>query len=433
MRSLPFSRSQAGNRRATKCASRPRNAEASLQKQYSWLLLSRLIAAALQAVLLATFARQIDVGEFGLVLGVVGAVTAFGGLADLGVGPLMLRERSRDRDSALVSSALKFNDISSSFIAIIVCVAIGISAGVSGNPLLLQLLPIAVWVAAEKNSTFWLHLAVADGKTYVNVLTLTVRRALGLTAFLFLLVWTPPVLSYAVGLALGSLMGNVVTRRLLGNSVEHQGADPLSPRILKASFPFFLNTASTQLRNLDVSLVSMVAGTAVAGVYAVPSRLTSPLQLVPTSLGSLILKASVREERALTRRAAQLAVAVIALMGALLSLFAIYAEEVVTVLVGPQYAAAADPLRVVCVSLVFATAASFAASHLQGAGLERYVGHVAVAITFVTLGFVSAGAAAFGAYGAAWGLGVSHVLNLFLLLIKVDRLRRARQACEAPA
>lgn len=65
-----------------------------LFKQFSWILLGRVVAAALQAATVVILARLLGPLQFGVLAAVLGIIIWLQAVADLGMAKLVVRERS---------------------------------------------------------------------------------------------------------------------------------------------------------------------------------------------------------------------------------------------------------------------------------------------------------------------------------------------------
>ena len=261
----------------------------TLGGQYGWLICTRLTSAVLQAVSLILLARWAGPATFGTTAAVMGVLTVAGVLADLGLGPLLLRERSSDRQTILTGPVLRLNLLTSGVLAVCAVTVLAALSGATSNTTFLFLVPLGVWLAAEKNGDVWLNIATADGRTHLSAVSVVLRRGLGLALFVALSALLPVALAFAVGSAIGSLVANVVMRKQLDPGPRGASA-PLQLTVLRAAAPFYLNSIAAHARSLDVAIVSAFSGPVAAAMYAVPARITSPLRMLPTTLNPIIVR-----------------------------------------------------------------------------------------------------------------------------------------------
>lgn len=386
--------------------------------QFAWLFSGRVGAAALQALTLALLARWSTPSDFGLAASLLALATVLQTATDAGLPTFVLRSRALDRHDGRVTAALHLNDRIAAVVA--VSTGLGIAAfGATLNSALLPLLPLAIWIAAERNSETWLGVSVADSRASQSTFSLVFRRtaALGLFAGGHAL-GAAPLLAFACAYGVSGLAGSVLARRV----VRPHLPPVLRLRIrdlLALSWPYWLNSAASQARNLDVSLIGLTAGSTQAAFYAVPTRLTSPLLLLPTSLSVALMPVAARAGAAGSaglRRILQLVLLVCAFMGLLYALLALAAPRIVPLVLGAKYDDAVHPLQILCLGLVFAAAAAMLNGVLQAVGLARKAARISVCTTLAFLPAVAVMARLEGAPGAAAALATSYLLQCLFLL-----------------
>ena len=396
----------------------------ALGLQYGWLLITRLTSSVLQAATLILLARWAGPATFGTVAAVLGVLAVAGALADLGLGPLLLRERSSDPETALTGPVLRLNLITSVVLASCAVTVLAALFGATSNSTFLFLIPLGIWLAAEKNGDLWLNIATAEGRTHLSAVSILLRRGLGLGLFALSAAVLPVGLAFAVGSALGSVVANLVIRTKLD-----AGPRTPSPRhrlaVVRAAIPFYLNSIAAQARNLDVVIVSALAGPVSAAMYAVPARITSPLRMLPTTLNPIIVRYSALGTTASLRAVKRVCTVVMIVMPLLMLAVALLAPYFIRSALGESYSDAVLPLRIICVGLVFAFAVSLQTSFLQGRGDERYVGRVAVVVTISTVAGLLLGAGLAGSTGAAMAIAINFFVHCALLVPRTIAYRRA--------
>jgi O-antigen/teichoic acid export membrane protein len=236
-----------------------------------------------------------------------------------------------------------------------------------------------------------------------------------------LILWTSidPVFAFGLSSAAAACASWVfahvyVSRRLAA-------ADQVSMRqLIRLSWPYWINSVATQARNLDATIIGLVAGTAQAGFYAAAARLTSPLRILPTSLASVLLPASSTRNSGNMRGIIKLVGLVVAGLALFYLLLGLAVPVLVPVVLGESYAGAVLALQITAVGLVFAAAASLLGSLLQGVGLKHYVAGTAVVTTAVCLLGVGFGGFVWGAGGAAAGLALSYLVQSVVLVSRLS-------------
>lgn len=395
-----------------------------LMGQYGWLLLARVVSAVLQSATLVLLARWAGPATFGLVASVTGILLLVGTVADFGLAGLLLRNQSLDRSSATAGVILRLNFLISTGLTMGVAVALTALGLSTSWPGLLMLVPLAIWMAAEKNGDVWLSLATAAGRSHLVTVSLLVRRGLSLLLFIVLAEGIATSLAFAVALAVGSVTANVLMRVTL--KVNPTQGEHSYRSVARAALPFLFNSLAAMVRNLDVAIVSAAAGPVAAGIYAVPSRLTSPLRMLPTTMSPLIVRYAAIGTRASLRAVGRVSILVMTVMPAVLVVIAVWAPSIVEIVLGVSYATAVLPLRIICVGLVFAFAISLETSYLQGCGDASLVGRIGLAIVVVTIASLFAGALLGGSTGAAIAASATFALHFALLAGPTVRRVRGR-------
>jgi O-antigen/teichoic acid export membrane protein len=388
----------------------------SMRSQYAWMLFSRLLAAALQAGALALLAAWSGPERFGVTAAVLGIATILAAAGDLGIGKFVTRARAIDKTDGRVTDGLALNARLS--LALMLLSAVGLLAVGTTNATVMATLPLAVWIASEKNADTWLGVAVADGRVHINAISMVVRRGLALVIFVLLVaIQVDAVWAFTTGSAIAALIGAGVTRRAIRATLPPP-AGSNRRQMLRLSFHFWINTLATQARNLDVTVVTIFGSALVSGIYAVPARLTSPLRILPTSFAAIILPHAARAKRSELKSMVLALTAILGVMAFILAFIFVFARPLIGLL-GDGYLPAVPALRILCVGLIFASAASFFVSILQGRGEARYAARTAITSTIVCLVGVALGAQLDGATGAAVGLSASFMVQVIILLPKV--------------
>jgi O-antigen/teichoic acid export membrane protein len=391
----------------------------------------RIVAALVQAATMLLLARSVTPAEFGFFSGPYGVATLAQTAFDLGLPTLAVRTRSTDRTSGLVARALAVNNRFSTLLATVLLV-ITVVLGVTVNVRYLVFAPLAVWAAAERNADAWLGVALADGDVWVNMVNLVLRRVFSLLLFVALLGShsVDPILAFGASVALAACGSSLFAHSFVGRRLAPGSKQPIR-WLLRAAWPFWLNSVATQARNLDVTLTTIAAGATQAGFYAAASRLTGPLRLLSTSLASVLLPTAARRGAEGIRSLLRLVLLVTIGSAVAFGVGILVVPTLVPVLLGDAYRGSVPALQVICVGLVFASATALLDSILQGVGLEHYVAGTAVGTTLLSLACVVAGALSSGAVGAATGLSFSYLLQCVLLWARlVSHDRRSQRAVE---
>lgn len=395
-------------------------------RQFSWVAIGRIVAAMVQMVTLALVAVWLGPADFGVLAAVLALAVVPQTLLDLGIPTYVLKARAAREDPEMLQFALRVNGATSALLSAVSAAAL-LLLGTFISPLLLMMLPLAVWVGAERNVEVWMGVALADGDAQLNVTFLVGRRLFGLALMLVtFLIGVPPVLSFAIALASSSLIAVIFAQALLRPRVRVRPRGHRSiAGLVHLTAPFWVHSAATQVRNLDTALVALIADPTQAGYYAVASRLTGPLRILPTSLAAVLLP---RISKANGRIDRSLGLTVIATLFAMTMIYisiAIAAPWAVATFLGAAYLPSIVPIQIVCVGLVLGAAASLLAAILQAKGRQRFVASASVAASLVCLVAIVIGTYLAGAAGAAVGLVSSFAVQVCLMggLLIVKRIR----------
>ncbi|WP_179277917.1 lipopolysaccharide biosynthesis protein [Rhodococcus sp. 14-2470-1a] len=403
-----------------------------MRGQFATLLLSRAFASVSQAVCIILLARWTDPKTFGYVSVAIGVGVVLVAIADLGVGTYVLRARSVDELKGSIAAALRLNLYTSALIVTVATCLILISAVVIDD-VFYALIPISIWVAAEKNADIWLNLSVADNKAGHAAFAIVVRRLSALVLFIILdLLRVNPVVSFSASLAAGGLLGLVVSRYLVT-------VDPCdlstTKSVLLRTWPYWVTNLTSQMRNLDVVIVGIFASASSAGIYASAVRLTNPILLFTGSLTSVLLpnvsRADLKTVKSYNRR---LLVSILVLV----PVFFVVGLPISTVgvlLLGDEFQSARFAIYVMLISMIFIGASPACASILQGLDDARYCarnGLIFVPVIFIG---VAIGGLWAGALGASLGIGLAFGLKFMSLevrtLLIISRCTRRDKRIEA--
>jgi O-antigen/teichoic acid export membrane protein len=410
-------------RAAVVLTDKPVPAPDSIKRQFFWLASGRIVGALIQALTLGLVARWAGPAHFGPAAAVLGAAQATIAVADLGISPTLLSIRARNEQDSRVPSLLRLNARVSAVVLAGWLAGLVVAARATGNADYILLGGVAVWIAAEKNTETWLMMPLADGRTNEILRSLALRRAL--TAVVLIATYAlglPVLLAYSVALALSGLAGAIWTRQRLVYSVPPScGASTML--LVKQATPFWLNSMAIQARNLDVIVVGLGSSPSTAGIYAVPSRLISPLSLLPSSLAQVVLPNAARggkgSGRHLFRAVAGMTLGLVVCLGGMV----LAAGELVPLMLGEQFDAAIRPLQILLVGLIFFGVTSSLVSVLQARRDVWFVAAVNLAILFSCLLGIYVGSRFAGALGAATALTVAYIFQAAILGWRAWRLR----------
>jgi O-antigen/teichoic acid export membrane protein len=232
----------------------------------------------------------------------------------------------------------------------------------------------------------------------------------------------PPLWAYSISFLLGALAGYLQSTLFLHRLVGHESSRRPLREVFGKGFAFGVKNVSIQIQFLDSFLVSAFSGAHSAGLYAAASKVTSPLILIPGTLGASVLP---HAARATPRQARKLGVRVVLVLAVVLILGApvgfILAEPVCTLLYGNAYRGAGLPLAFLLVGIPFAIVAAALSAILQGQGDERFVAKLGVIFALAFVSAISIGAISGGPTGAAIGSTAVYVANCIPLMYRMSR------------
>lgn len=381
--------------------------------QFSWVTAGNVVAAALRAGSLVLVARALLPAEFGLFSAATGAAIVLQAVFDLGLAKLIVHERAGgDKDSSMVAAALRLNTKLSVLLGS-VCFVVLLILGLTLSPTLLLMLPMSVSISGEKNADTWLGVPIADGNARPNSLNLVGRRSVALIGLVIgLASGVNPILAFCLGEALAAVVSVVFARFYVRHLMKDYSEIPVRS-VLRASGPFWINGLAMQVRNLDVMLASFLAGTTQAGYYSAASRLTGPLQLLPSSLAVVILPAASRGSD--RPHLVKIVMAASGVMCAGYVALAAVTPWLLPILLGPAYSPAVPVIQIVILGLPFASAAALMSAMLQGWRYATHVAAIAICTSALCLGGIGVGAEFYKALGAAVGLSAAYVVQTILL------------------
>lgn len=398
-----------------------------LRWQFAWLSTGRVLTAGVQAVTIALVARHSSLAEMALLTSLLGITMVVQAAGDFGLGGLLIRTSAASTNPAFARAVATAADLSSVLIAAGYGAVMAVLAATTSVPAWAVLL--AVMAGAEKNMIVRLGVSTAHGRADQAAQVFFLRRVLTFVVFgIAVATGSATMATYVVADAVAVTVGWVAALRFstvfLGPRTEvTRKAMTLA---LAEGRPFWVNTLSAQLRNLDAAIASGVAGTAAGAYYGLTSRLLGPLRLLPDALAGVLMPAVARPGGTSPRRAVRIMWLVSAASVAGYGVAALVTPWVVPWLLGPQYEPAVLTLQIAMLGLPLATCSQLCGAILQGAGHPRPVATAALVGSLLCLSGVAAGAAMGGAPGAALGLGFSYVIQATLLLTSIRRTQITR-------
>jgi O-antigen/teichoic acid export membrane protein len=399
--------------------------QSRLTAQLGWVAVGRLAGALIQAVTLVLVARWAGPAGFGVVGIALSVVVIVQTATDLGLPTYLMRERAARPDNPTIRRALQINNFTAKMMSVLLALIL-FAAGIFLQPNFFLLLPMALWAAADRNTDTWLGVTFADGDVRLNVAVSLSRRTLVLAVLTGLyFAGVQPLLAFSLALAAVSLAVNIFVHRLVVKRLSHSDEPTDTRAILRAASSYWLISVSAQLRNLDAVIIGAVTGTVQVAFYAAALKTTSPLRILPNSLGLLLVPAAARSGADRLRPLAAPVLLVFSILLPMYGVVIVAAPWLVPWAFGQEFAGAILPLQIICAGLIFGGMGSVCSSILQGLGKAAAVARVAVVSTVGCLLTVLLGAIAAGAAGAAIAVAGWFLLECIWLLILLGAARRA--------
>lgn len=325
-------------------------------------------------------------------------------VADLGFNAWLLREFGRTGDPLLYQRGLgvRLAMAGAAAVAWALASAGGLAAGIV--PAYVPLL--SVWIFFD---LVWATLTTplrARQEMRAVALAAAVERAT-LLAFVFL---GRDHFGGDIGLVAGLAAGAVLSAALVALRLPDELRRFSRPAVcdvcgaLRESVGFTVSSLALQAQKFDVALVSLVAGSSAAGIYAAPARLANALVILPTAFAAAVFPRAVNSAGRQLRR--ELTIGLTCLLGLMIVIEAPiiwFARPLATLFLGSSYRESGAVLQLILVGTLLATVNQPVAVALQARGMEWIVARAVGIGSVVGLGFVVAGAAAFGATGAGTG------------------------------
>lgn len=400
-----------------------------IARQATGVVVGRLIAAGAQAVSIVLLARWCEPALFGLTMAFQTALIAIVVASQLGLPQYIAVLRARTPQSSEVSAILRLNRKGSVYVAI--ATVVPVLALTVFNMNFLFFLPLAFATAWQRNGAVWDSIAVADGNIRLFSTNVVMRRLLAL--FLFCALYTAhlhPAASYCLAILVSEIAYNLRIKRVSHIFDDIRDKIEILP-LLRKSHHFWRDSISGQLRLLDVLIVTLLLGPVAGGFLAVPSKIGSPIMLIPSSFATLLLpRVSAGGYRA-AREALFFTLGVAGSIAALLGLVAFYVDNLIPIILGAEYVPASTVTKIYFLVFVCTSVIHMLGATLQGLGLQAAVGRNSIVFSSISLLLIASGAILYGLEAAAWGYAAGTLLQVIgvvgiLVLHKSGPLRASK-------
>ncbi|MCV7288013.1 polysaccharide biosynthesis C-terminal domain-containing protein [Mycolicibacterium wolinskyi] len=371
---------------------------------------ARMLATAAQAITMLIMARGLGPSSFAQFAAVLGTLMALIMIADGGATYAVGRHHESVQTVAEVFRANRL--LTYGVLAISLPVLAGL-AGATQSTVLAACIPLCFWAPLERQLEVISAYLIARGRQQMVGFGYFVRRMPTLAVVLVVPANTALVWAFSLSMLVAAIAARLMFARHLSGSGLALPGRALPDRATWAMLaPFWAALAGQGIRQADVAVLTISAGTPVAGIFAPASRLTPALMLVPWTYTQLLLPrlATTKERLPLVT-----ILVVGALSGAFFVPLAITAPWWIALLLGEAYAPSTAVVRIIVVSLVFAAVASAIASGLNAVDRASLVAAVVWTSSIVTLALIATFGPLFGAVGAAWSVAFGYVLQCSLM------------------
>lgn len=378
----------------------------------SSLLVVRVMNALMQFGTLALIARSVSLTDFGGYSASVALGSVLGGVFGFGLSNRVLRIQAESSREVLLA-AIRVSAVSAVIIGVSAYVY-GLTQGSGGWSLALA---GGAYVASELLCNVMSSMLFGEQRRRRAEAAMLLRRGVPFALVLAAaLLWPAMMFEFA---ALGFILAAFSLRILVGRLPWGGWRLGL---LIKGSWQFWLTNVWTTLQQLDLVLITSVLGLSAAGGYGAAFRLASPINIVTTSLVSLMIPELSRlQEPGARNRAARPFVRLGYSYAVLIALASPVASWAGPFVFGQQYAAYAPVFSVLFVSGAFGIISQIHVARLYGEGRTRVVTGVTAVGTVLALTLIATGALAGGVMWAAIGFAISQLVLLLALSIAIRR------------
>lgn len=383
------------------------------------LAASTVIAQVLLAVTFILAARSTAPADFGVIAAGIAAGTFMCGVIDFGGHAYWLRRYAKHPLETHAGPAVLSQKILLASLLALAIAVLGVTTSFAISKYWWFGL-YGVCLLSEQASQVSLRAEMAVGKVALASL---LSRTTALAGYGVSVLAGAPLDGLWVALCIGSLVGGCFAN--YSSLASHRLRFRMRRLNPWAEGPSFgIASIATAARNLDLPILTAVAGPTSAGVYAAVNRWTQPMSILPNSVSSMLIPhvaraSSWREVVAHARRVSWMLFSTALLCVAV----GISADWLVLILIGAQYEDAGAVLRILALGSLVAVVNQPLYSVLLTVGAHRVVSAITVAGTVAQLALVVGLGLQFGAIGAAWSFALTQVLLLLAYLSAALRFR----------
>jgi O-antigen/teichoic acid export membrane protein len=182
-----------------------------------------------------------------------------------------------------------------------------------------------------------------------------------------------------------------------------------------------LSSAANSLGSLDISLVRVVSGAAVAGEYAAVNRWMGPIGLTSQAVTQAVFPRMSAVDASGRRGGLISALWTVSLSLPIIGTIALCAPWIVPAFLGEAYRGSVVTLQLLCLAIVFAVACQPLSAALVAWQLELHAAACVLGGLVVQLSSQAVGASLYGSRGAAGGAVVGQLVTVVALCIVMRR------------
>lgn len=380
---------------------------------------SGLLAQAITALTLWLVARALGPAELGTVLAAVGIATLLAVSLDFGVNSYTLRQMARRPDrtdeftQTLAAKVVVSGSVAVGWIATTLVTSIFV-------PGWLALAPLGLFIAFS-SWTASINTAARSVERMDRVVLASLSErviTLGSTAFLLHVVDVGKA-GLPWGMALGTATSMAVAYALLEPKYRRLSRVTLQEiaTLWRNSIGFGITGFASQIGQIDVTLVAIIAGSFAAGLYGASGKLSNALTVIPSGINAALFpRLSRLDDRATNHRESRIGLAVVAAMSVSIAVvFAVFATPLIRIALGSDYLDAVGTFRFYVMAMATAVTNSTLSTILQAFGAEMFVARITTIGAIVGLAAIVIGAFVAGPVGAGCGFLSWQIVNCAML------------------
>lgn len=391
------------------------------------LILSRFANSGVYFIVIMLLARTMTASEYGIIMTAMSITTFVAGVSDLGASDYVIRSYSKGQVALANAGCVACVVLNMLLIGVSTIVLMLLVIGY-GMPLYYVALTLPPLI--DNCTDTILSIFVASDRPRLLVVSIVVRRSLLLlgTVVSFFFFADDAVIGFAITLLVAAISG-------FGYAVVHRIRSRIDSNFDLRSLhvavnhllPFALARIFDVLRTVDVAVVSIAAGSYVAGLYSIIARVASSVAIPAISIAQYL----VRDTALLDHMSRWLLTRRIVLYALVSEFFfigiSVFSGELVRLMVGAQYLSVAFAFRIMilCLPLYFLVPPLVAI--VRGAGGDVYIALITPVFSIGTLATVYWGSLEYGVTGAVVFACLSQFV--YVVLVGVWLRRRRGVSC----